>query len=76
MNLVEIVKDYIDGMVMQWPGSGRKALILDKETLSKSTTTTKLSHQLEFSDPVDGLFANPDPSKGNIFHRYALKFTE
>jgi hypothetical protein len=34
--LVDIVKDYIDGMVMQWPGSGRKALILDSETLSKS----------------------------------------
>jgi hypothetical protein len=39
MNLVEVVKDYIDGMVMQWPGSGRKALILDSETLCKSLPT-------------------------------------
>lgn len=35
MNLVEILKDYIDGIVMGWPGAGRKALLLDKETLSK-----------------------------------------
>jgi hypothetical protein len=39
MNLVEVVKDYIDGMVMDWPGSGRKALILDKETLCKKLLT-------------------------------------
>lgn len=36
MNLVEALKDYIDGMVVGWPGPGRKALILDKETLSKN----------------------------------------
>jgi hypothetical protein len=35
MNLVDAVKDYFEGMVVSWPGSGRKALILDKETLSK-----------------------------------------
>lgn len=34
-NLVEILRDYIDGMIVNWPGSGRKALILDSETLSK-----------------------------------------
>ena len=33
MNLVDAVKDYIEGMVVAWPGPGRKALILDKETL-------------------------------------------
>ena len=35
MNLVDAVIDYIEGMVVGWPGPGRKALILDKETLSK-----------------------------------------
>jgi hypothetical protein len=38
MNLVDAVIDYIEGMVVGWPGTGRKALILDKETLSKFKT--------------------------------------
>lgn len=35
MNLVDAVKDYIEGMIVGWPGPGRKALIVDKETLCK-----------------------------------------
>ena len=35
VDLVEAVRDYIEGIVTGWPGSGRKALILDKETLGK-----------------------------------------
>ena len=34
MNLIDIVKDYVDNMLSEV--QGRKALILDKETLSKS----------------------------------------
>jgi len=33
MNLIDIVKDYVDNMLSEV--QGRKALILDKETLSK-----------------------------------------
>ena len=35
-DLVEAVRDYIEAMVTGWPGAGRKALILDKETLGKN----------------------------------------
>jgi hypothetical protein len=35
MNLVSILKDYVDSMLSEQ--QGRKALILDEETLSKST---------------------------------------
>jgi hypothetical protein len=35
MDLTEAVKDYVTGMLESWPGPGRKALIMDKETLSK-----------------------------------------
>lgn len=37
MNLLEIVKDYVDNMLSEV--QGRKALILDKETLSKLLLT-------------------------------------
>ena len=43
MNLVDAVIDYIEGMVVGWPGPGRKALILDKETLSKYFTPIDIS---------------------------------
>lgn len=43
MNLVDSVRDYIEGMVVGWPGVGRKALILDKETLSKRLSQLTLA---------------------------------
>jgi len=35
MDLIAIFKDYFDFMLVDQPGPGRKALLLDKETLSK-----------------------------------------
>ena len=70
MNLVEILKDYIDGIVMGWPGAGRKALILDKETLSKLNLFNSLS------DSIDGILKDWNPVERSFFHRYAWKPTQ
>ena len=37
MDLIAISKDYIDFMLVDQSGAGRKALLLDKQTLSKLT---------------------------------------
>ena len=33
MDLIKTFKDYLEYMLVDQPGSGRKALLLDKETL-------------------------------------------
>ena len=71
MNLVEILKDYIDGIVMGWPGAGRKALLLDKETLSKFFLIGKI-----WSDPIYGILKDWNPLERSFFYWYAWKLTK
>jgi hypothetical protein len=59
-SLIETVKDYIEAMLSELPG--RKALIMDKETLSNSIFIN------DFSDCFFGLFTNIDLTKRCIFH--------
>jgi hypothetical protein len=61
LNLINIVKDYIDNMLSEM--QGRKALILDKETLSITNITYH-----SYSYHINGLFKNSNSIKGGIFH--------
>jgi len=67
LNLVSILKDYIDNMLSET--QGRKALILDKETLSKAPNHSRNVSDAYihlFSDRVDGLLENANPAKGSL----------
>ena len=63
MNLFSILKDYIDSMLSEQ--QGRKALILDEETLSKSNQKA-LNDPSVSSDCVNGVLENADSSERSL----------
>lgn len=63
MNLFSILKDYIDSMLSEQ--QGRKALILDEETLSKSNQKA-LNDSPVSSDRVNGVLENADSSERSL----------
>ncbi len=62
LGLIETVKDYVDCMLGET--QGRKALIMDKETLGN-----QLIISLHFSNCITGIQQNIDSLEGSIFHR-------
>ena len=62
MNLFSILKDYIDSMLSEQ--QGRKALILDEETLGKFRPQLT-----ECSDCVNGLQPDPNSTEGSLLLR-------
>ena len=63
LSLIETVKDYIEAMLGELPG--RKALIMDKETLSNQNTFN-LSN---FSDRFSSLLTDTNPLERRLLHR-------
>ena len=65
INLIEILKDYVENMLLEC--QGRKALILDQATLGKYFNchlTICPSHHFY------GLLTHPDPTEGSLLHRH------
>jgi hypothetical protein len=63
-NLVAIVKDYIDNMLAEL--QGRKALILDKETLSKYLSDDTNHHNIRHR--ITSILKNSNITKGSILY--------
>lgn len=62
ISLIETVKDYIESMLGEL--QGRKALIMDKETLGNQFVVT----QFEYSYCLSRLFSYHYSAKGGILH--------
>lgn len=74
MNLHEIMKDYVESMLSEQPG--RKALILDRQTLGKSHWVPSVSEKLTApvfkcfpSHRFHDLLKDSDPLERSVFHR-------
>ena len=77
MNLHEIMKDYVESMLSEQPG--RKALILDRQTLGKSTKAEVKTSTLNSSNSritslfpshcFHDIFEDSDPPERSLLHR-------
>ncbi len=75
LNLVEVVKDYVDNMLAE--SSGRKALILDKETLAivslVYSRTTILQKEVFYIEVIDNI---PDEKLTHLKALFFLRCTD